>query len=247
MFFLFCTLGPECRLGPGSEIISHTFSVRCPSANLDSLWHLACTSLNFELGRGSRGSFMAVACPVSVQMLQEGRGDESDKRLPWFALRVRSQRETAVANRLNAKGYQVFLPTSPFQKRWSDRIKKTNRPLFPGYLFCKFDPADRLPILKTPWLFQIVGLGQTPVPVDDEELDAVRNLVMSGSAAEPWPYVEMGQKVRIRSGTFPGVAGVLTGFRGNRKLIVSLTLLRRSVAVEIDSALVSVEPVAVSR
>jgi transcription antitermination factor NusG len=70
---------------------------------------------------------------------------------------------------------------------------------------------------------------------------------MSGSAAEPWPYVEMGQKVRIKSGTFRGVAGVLTEFRGNRKLIVSLTLLRRSVAVEIDSALISVDPVAVSK
>ncbi len=182
---------------------------------------------------------MAVACPVSLDMLQTGLEGEFENGLPWFALRVRSQRETAVASHLRAKGYEVFLPVSAFQKRWSDRIKKTDRPLFPGYLFCKFDLDNRLPVLKTPWLLQIVGLGRTPIPVDDEEVDAIRSLVMSGSAIELWPYAEVGQKVRIKSGTLRGVGGVLTEFKGNHKLVVSVTLLRRSVAVEIDSALVS--------
>jgi transcription antitermination factor NusG len=186
---------------------------------------------------------MAVACPVSIEMTKTDRGSTSDNGLPWFALRVRSRRENAVASHLSAKGYEVFLPSGPFRKRWSDRIKKTDRPLFPGYLFCKFDPDNRLPVLKTPWLFQIVGLGQTPIPVDDEELDAIRNLVTSGSDPEPWPYVEVGQKVRIKSGTLRGVGGVLTEFKGNHKLVVSVTLLRRSVAVEIDSALVSSDDV----
>lgn len=152
-----------------------------------------------------------------------------------------------MASHLYAKGYEVFLPKTPAQKRWSDRIKKVTRPLFPGYLFCKFDLSNRLPVLKTPWMFQIVGLGPTPIPVDDEELDAIRNLVMSGSAAEPWPYVAMGQKVRIKSGTLRGVVGVLTEFKGDHKLVVSLTLLRRSVAVEIDSALVSPDLVSVPK
>src|SRR5580692_8596823 len=108
---------------------------------------------------------MAVAC----LMTQTGYGERIGNRLFWFALRVRPQREVAVASHLDAKGYEVFLPKSPAQKRWSDRVKKVTRPLFPGYLFCKFDPGDRLPVLKTPWLFQIVGLGPTPIPVDDEE------------------------------------------------------------------------------
>jgi transcription antitermination factor NusG len=188
---------------------------------------------------------MAVACRLG--MTRTDRGGAIDNGLPWFALRVRSRRENAVASHLNAKGYEVFLPTSPFRKRWSDRIKKTKQPLFPGYLFCKFDPSNRLPVLKTPWLCQIVGLGQTPIPVDDEELDAIRSLVVSGSAAEPWPYVGAGQKVRIKSGTLRGVVGVLTEFKGNQKLVVSLTLLGRSVAVEIDSAQVSLDLVAVPK
>jgi transcription antitermination factor NusG len=186
---------------------------------------------------------MAVACPVSIDTAQTAWRASSDDGLPWFALRVRSRRENAVASHLNAKGYEVFLPSGPFQRQWSDRVKKTDRPLFPGYLFCKFDLDNRLPVLKTPWLFQIVGLGQTPIPVDDEELDAIRSLVMSGSATEPWPYSEEGQKVRIKSGTLRGVVGLLTEFKGNHKLVVSVTLLRRSVAVEIDSALVSSDDV----
>ena len=180
-------------------------------------------------------------------MTQTRCGEGLGKRLFWFALRVRPQRESAVASHLDGKGYEVFLPKCPAQKRWSDRIKKVTRPLFPGYLFCKFDPGDRLPVLKTPWLFQIVGFGPTPIPVDDEELDAIRNLVMSGSTAEPWPYVAIGQKVRIKAGTLRGIVGVLTEFKGDYRLVVSLTLLRRSVAVEIDSALVSPDLVSVPK
>jgi transcription antitermination factor NusG len=158
--------------------------------------------------------------------------------LPWFALQVRSQRENHVADQLSAKGYELFLPLYSSRKRWSDRVKKVEEPLFPGYLFCRFDPYDRLPILKTPWLLQIVGFNHTPSPVDDEEISAVRRLIASGAAAEPWPFIAIGERVRIESGPLRGVVGVLTQLKGNHKLVVSITLLQRSVAVEIDSALV---------
>jgi transcriptional antiterminator RfaH len=161
--------------------------------------------------------------------------------LPWFALRVRSQREKNVASYLSARGYELFLPVYTCRKRWSDRTKTVVRPLFPGYLFCRLDPCNRLPVLKTPWLLQIVGFNRTPVPVDDEELGAIRSLVASGAAAQPWPYVSVGEQVRIKSGILRGVVGVLTQCKGNHKLVVSVTLLQRSVAVEIDSALVSPE------
>jgi transcription antitermination factor NusG len=161
--------------------------------------------------------------------------------LPWFALQVRSQREAYVADHLTCKGYELFLPLYTCRKRWSDRIKKVESPLFPGYLFCRFDLNNRLPILKTPWLLQIVGFNHIPAPVDDEEISAVRTLVVSGAAAQPWPFASVGEKVRIESGPLRGVVGVLTQFKGNHKLVVSVTLLQRSVAVEIDSALVTPE------
>jgi transcription antitermination factor NusG len=165
----------------------------------------------------------------------------TDSGLPWFALQVRSQRENYVADQLSAKGYELFLPLYSSRKRWSDRIKKVELPLFPGYLFCRFDPYNRLPILKTPWILQIVGFNHIPSPVDNEEISAVRTLVATGACAQPWPFIGVGEKVRIESGPLRGVVGVLTQVKGDHKLVVSITLLQRSVAVEIDSALVTPE------
>jgi transcription antitermination factor NusG len=165
----------------------------------------------------------------------------TDSGLPWFALQVRSQRESHVADQLSAKGYELFLPLYSSRKRWSDRIKKVELPLFPGYLFCRFDPYDRLPILKTPWILQIVGFNHIPSPVDNEEISAVRTLVATGACAQPWPFIGVGETVRIESGPLRGVVGVLTQVKGDHKLVVSITLLQRSVAVEIDAALVTPE------
>jgi transcription antitermination factor NusG len=162
---------------------------------------------------------------------------QNGPEFPWFALQVRSQRESQVAERLEGKGYEFFLPLYSCRKRWSDRIKKVELPLFPGYLFCRFDPNHRLPILKTPALLQIVGFNRIPTPVDDEEISAVRRLIASGAAAELWPYMSVGQRVRIESGPLRGAVGILSGARGN-KLVVSITLLQRSLAVEIDSTFV---------
>jgi transcription antitermination factor NusG len=182
------------------------------------------------------GIFMAVACLFTH--ITESEAQLNATQLPWFALQVRSQRETQVASHLSGKGYEFFLPLYTCRKRWSDRIKKIESPLFPGYLFCRFDPYNRLPILKTPWLIQIVGFNHTPTPVSDEEISAVRRLVASGAQTEPWPFMTVGETVRIESGPLRGIAGILTQFKGNHKLVISITLLQRSVAVEIDSALV---------
>lgn len=183
---------------------------------------------------------MAVAYLKYIDVAGSGKPQNATE-LPWFALQVRSQRESQVASHLTGKGYEFFLPLYTCRKRWSDRIKKIDLPLFPGYLFCRFNPYDRLPILKTPWVLQIVGFNQIPTPVDDEEINTVRRLVASGGAAEPWPYVAVGETVRIESGPLRGVAGILTQVKGNHKIVVSITLLQRSVAVEIDSALVRPE------
>ena len=182
---------------------------------------------------------MAVAYPKCDDMLEsQPQQDAPCGGLPWFALQVRSQRENHVASHLAGKGYEFFLPLYTSRKRWSDRIKKIELPLFPGYLFCRFNPYDRLPILKTPWLLQIVGFNHIPTPVDDEEISAVRKLVASGATAEPWPFMAVGERVRIESGPLRGAVGLLTQLKGNHKLVVSISLLQRSVAVEIDSALV---------
>ena len=157
----------------------------------------------------------------------------------WFALQVRTRWENSTVVLLSGKGYQTLLPTYQMKKRWNGRLRQLNAPLFPGYVFCQFDALNRLPILVTPGVIAVVGRGRVPVPVDDAEIAAIQTLVSSGLHAEPWPYLEIGQKIRIESGALNGLEGVMTNFKGNHRIVVSVSLLRRSVALEIDRICVS--------
>ena len=157
----------------------------------------------------------------------------------WFALVVRSQHEKMVSAALQDKGYEEFLPVYTSKRRWSDRMKELTLPLFPGYLFCRFDLNHRLPILVTPGVLQVVGAGKIPLPVEESEIAALRSIVDSGLQAEPWPYLRVGQRVRIERGSLEGVEGILISVKKPFRLVVSVTLLQRSVAVEIDQDWVS--------
>jgi transcription antitermination factor NusG len=154
----------------------------------------------------------------------------------WFALQVRSRYEKNVANFLDGKGYEWFLPSYRSRRRWSDRVKEVELPLFPGYLFCRFDPQERLPILKTPGMIAIVGTAKVPTAVDETEIAALRTLVASGLPRQPWPYLQIGQRVRIEHGALFGLEGILIQQKGFDRLVLSVTLLQRSVAAEIDSS-----------
>jgi transcriptional antiterminator NusG len=154
----------------------------------------------------------------------------------WYALQVRSRWEGSTATLLTGKGYETLLPIYKLKRRWSGRLKEVNAPLFPGYVFCSFDVLKRLPILVTPGVIAVVGRGRVPVPMEASEISAVQALVSSGLPAEPYPYLEVGQKVRIESDALRGVEGILLAFKGSQRIVVSVSLLRRSVALEIDRA-----------
>jgi transcription antitermination factor NusG len=160
------------------------------------------------------------------------------KEAPWFALHVRSRCEKAVAASLEYKGYEGFLPLYRSRNRWSDRMKDVSLPLFPGYVFCRIEPAMRLQVMTTPGVVSVVGLGKTPQPVEPEELVAIRALVNSGLPAIPWPYLKTGERVRIERGALEGVEGILTAVKKELRVVLSVTLLQRSVAVEIDRDLI---------
>lgn len=157
----------------------------------------------------------------------------------WFALQVRTRWEASTAFLLAGKGYQTLLPTYKSKKRWNGRLRETSTALFQGYVFCRFDAEKRLPILVTPGVIAVVGCGKVPLPVDDGEIAAIETVVSSGLRAEPWPYLELGQKVRIESDALQGVEGILVQFKGNHRVVLSVSLLRRSVALEIDRACVT--------
>jgi transcription antitermination factor NusG len=190
---------------------------------------------------------MAVAYGFRVQMTTNNALETTrqasqaldDSSYPWYALQVRTQHERGVADFLRGGGFDWFLPLYKCRKRWSDRVKEVEVPLFPGYLFCRFNVHDRLPILKTPGVIQIVGYNRKPVEIDEAEIGAIRTLVGSGMASQPWPYLHVGDRVQIESGPLQGMSGILTNFKGKHRLIISVTLLQRAVAVEIDGALVT--------
>ncbi len=146
------------------------------------------------------------------------------------------ERSTAVL--LSGKGYQTFLPTYKVRKRWKGKVRDVDSALFPGYVFCNFNAQKRLPVLITPGVISVVGQGRIPQPVDEREIDAIQKVVASGFRAEPWPYLEIGQKIRIEQDVLQGLEGILINFKGNQRIVVSVSLLRRSVALEIDRSCV---------
>jgi transcription antitermination factor NusG len=158
---------------------------------------------------------------------------------PWFALQIRSRYESIVTAHLNGKGYESFLPLYTRWRRWSDRFKEIEQPLFPGYVFCRLNPLNRLPILMIPGVSVIVGVGKTPVAIDETEIAAIQAALKSGLPSQPWPFVRIGQRVRIEHGPLCGLEGVLTDFKGRHRLVLSVTLLRRSIAVQIEEAWVT--------
>jgi transcription antitermination factor NusG len=152
----------------------------------------------------------------------------------WFALQIRSRWEETTAGLLRSKGLETLLPTYTTKRKWSDRFKVVESPLFPGYVFCRFDVHNRLPVLITPGVISVVGRGKTPVAVDDAEIFSIQAAMGSGIHMEPWPYVEIGERVRIKDDVLDGMEGILTSFKGSHRVVISVTLLRRSVALDID-------------
>lgn len=156
-------------------------------------------------------------------------------KISWYALRVQSRLARVASATLRSKGYEEFLPTYRSWHRGSGRLKQVDAPLFPGYLFCRFDPLDRaIPIVTTPGVIGFVGAGKTPLPIADEEIESVRSVVRSGLAPQPWPFLAPGARLYIERGPLAGLQGTVVEAERGCRLVVSITLLQRSIAVAID-------------
>jgi transcriptional antiterminator NusG len=151
---------------------------------------------------------------------------------------VRSNHERTAVIHLRQRGYEEFAPSYRTARRWSDRTKEIERFLFPGYVFCRLNPLDRLPVLSVPGVVGLVGFGKTPSPVPDQEIESIRKMVQSGLLVVPWPFIQLGQRVLIERGPLAGVEGILKELKGEWRLIVSVPLLQRSVSAEVDRSCV---------
>src|SRR5262245_61114099 len=152
----------------------------------------------------------------------------------WYALHVRPHFEKYVCRQLEDKGYEVVLPTYASIERSPDRGTTFSLSLFPGYIFCRFDIQSRLPILVTAGVNYVVGFGNLPVPADAAEIAALQVVLKSELATQPWPYLKDGQIVRMQTGPLEGITGIAITAKGCDRLILPMTLLMRSVSVEID-------------
>jgi transcription antitermination factor NusG len=139
-----------------------------------------------------------------------------------------------VTEMLRSKSYECLLPTYPERRKYSHRVRHVQTALFPGYVFSRFDPNCRLPILVTPGVYHIVSLGKAPQPMEKTEIEALQRIVLSGALAMPWPYLRVGQRVRIEHGSLAGIEGLLIQDRGGGRLIVSIHFLQRSVSIELE-------------
>jgi len=181
-----------------------------------------------------REDFRPCATEVTKEFGAGANVNETKDGRQWYALQLRSRCEKLVALHLRDKGYEQHLPLYRSRRRWSDRVKVIELPLFPGYIFCKFDVEKRLPILVIPGVISIVGCGRMPLPIPEAEITAVQRIVNSHMPCGPWPALGVGQRVRVRYGPLQGLEGVVVEARNTYKLILSITLLSRSVAVTID-------------
>jgi transcription antitermination factor NusG len=161
----------------------------------------------------------------------------------WYAVQTRARHEKVAAQRLCEKGVTTFYPTVTEVHRWSDRKKTVELPLFGCYLFVKLMPSneDRQKVLRIDSVLGLVGTDRMGTPIPSEQIDAVRTLVNEKLPYACHPYLKAGQRVRIRSGALDGLEGILLSRKGDRKLILSVDAMQRSLAVQIDGY--NVEPV----
>jgi len=163
----------------------------------------------------------------------EQTGFRAPKAL-WHALHTKHQHEKNVTDILAEKGFEVFCPTYAEIHRWKDRRKEVTIPLFSGYLFFADGLHRRIDLLSTPGVCAIVSFGNTPAVVPEEEINAIRLAAASSQRVEPHPFLQEGQKVRVKSGPLSGIEGILQRRKDTFRLVLSVQLLGRSVAVQVE-------------
>lgn len=170
--------------------------------------------------------------------IQASSGNETGRRIQWSALHTRYQHERKVEALLTAKGFETFLPTYESVRRWKDRTKKISEALFPGYLFVADVSERRLQVMTTPGVCAIVCVAGTPATIPGHEIDAIRKCVSDPAKVAPHPCLRGGDSVEVQSGPLAGVAGILVRMKDSCRLVVSVEILGRAAAVEIDASCV---------
>jgi transcription antitermination factor NusG len=154
----------------------------------------------------------------------------------WYAAYTKANHEKRVSQQLDACQVQNFLPVYASARRWKDRTVKLEMPLFPGYVFVRMALADRLQVLQVPGVAWLVGFAGKPAALPSDEVEILRASLAGGMRAEPHPYLAVGRRVRLRFGPLEGLTGILLRKKHGPRFVVSVDLIQRSIAVELDEA-----------
>ncbi len=161
---------------------------------------------------------------------------EESRTLRWYALRTRSRHEKVVCDQLTQKGIEQLLPTVKRLSQWKDRKKQIEIPLFSGYCFARFPWTERLPVLQVAGVVNVVGSGHRPEPIPEEQIQSLMTLMVSTLPYDQYPYLREGMAVEVVRGPLQGIRGSLVRKDKPHRLIISVHLIRQSVAVEIDAS-----------
>jgi len=164
----------------------------------------------------------------------------TDRERCWLAAYTRSRHENHVADQLGMKGVESLLPTYERLARWSDRIRRSSAPLFPGYVFVHVSHDERVPVLQTSGVVNIVSVAGRPARLREEEIERVRACGRHASLVEPHPFLRIGQRVRVKHGPFANWEGILVEKQNGARLVITVEQIMRSVAVNLHGA--DVEP-----
>ena len=161
--------------------------------------------------------------------------EDLDSQPRWYAVRTKPRHEKAVVEALRFKGFELLLPLYKTRRQWADRVKDVELPLFAGYVFCRFDRRQLVPVLNAPGVLNVVRLGKELAAIDEGEILSLRIAMNSGLTCLPWPEVEYGQKVEIGFGPLAGVSGTVIDVKAGLRIVLSVSLLNRAVAVEVET------------
>jgi transcription antitermination factor NusG len=173
--------------------------------------------------------------PLASRVLLRPEATTSEP-LRWYAVYTRSRHEKRIKDQLDGMSFESFLPLYEAVHRWKDRRVRVSLPVFPGYVFVRIAlPELRRPVVTVPGVVNLVGRPGRPTPIEDQEIEALRVCFLRGHSLVPHPYLTVGRRVRVRSGPLADVEGILLRKKGKSRLILSVQLIARSVAIEVDA------------
>jgi len=183
---------------------------------------------------GQRGGRMQSHVAESSNLTQELAQDSNFYVPYWYVVYTSANHEKCVAEQFSSRSVEYFLPLYEEVRRWKDRRMRLQLPLFPGYVFVRLALRDRLLVLQVPGVVNLVGTNGTPTPLPQKEIDALRTGLRNGVRAEPHPYLAAGRRVRVKSGPFAGLRGVVLRRKAGYRFVICVELIQRCVAVDIE-------------